>query len=445
MQVAINNLKFLKRTIKELPEYGRILAGYGERLAGLNRKMVDFNGIVGRREYRPSEVVVPTRIVTPEGGHFMTTFFDVDPFSPSGRYLAVTQVPFIHRIPIPGDRARVCVVDLESGECHSLYETLGWGAQLGANVQWGRTDDDLFCNDVVNGRATGVRIHRRARTSKALGGPVYGLTPDRRYSFSANLDLINAIIPGYGVPEPLLGKQRQRENASSSEGIWRTDLDTGETVLFKSINDIVRELPEQESLRSGKYYVFNVKVNRQGTRLFAILFSRSVPFRAGAPVQLVTMDIDGSNVRLAMPDRLWRVGGHHPNWTPDGDHIVMNLRYDGGPMAFVKFRFDGHGLHVLAPGHKGSGHPSIRSCGRYLLTDSYVSEGFRSRTGDIPIRLINLESNDELHLCPVDTKNLAGPRRIDPHPVWSRDGARFAFNGLVDGWRQVMVSDTSGL
>lgn len=445
--LAIANLKAVKRSVKEVPDQFRATFGYVSRRITAAPHFCPLGiGIDSPSRPFQSDPATPVRVVSPSDGHFMTTFFDVDAFSPSGRYLAATQVPFVNRIPIPGDAARVCVIDLEEQTCRALYETRGWGAQLGANVQWGADDDTLFCNDVRGGRGTGVSISRASGTARYLDGPVYGTTPDRRFSFSADLSLVNAIIPGYGVPDPLLGKRRQTERVSTQEGIWRTDLESGKTELFMSLSDIVSQLPDQQSVAGGRYYVFNVKVNRQGTRLFAVLFSRKVPLRGGWPTQLVTMNIDGSGVRLAMPDRLWRIGGHHPSWTADGDHILMNLRLDGKRMAFVKFRFDGSNLQAIAPGHKGSGHPSLRPTDeRYLLTDSYVSEGFKAADGSVPLRLIDLQSNEERAICRVDTRQLDGPRRIDPHPVWERSGQRIAFNASIDGYRQVLVAGTTGL
>src|SRR5690606_1601914 len=116
---------------------------------------------------------------------------------------------------------------------------------------------------------------------------------------------------------------------------------------------------EQEELLRGRYYVFNVKVDPTNSRLFAILFSRDIPGRSGRHVQLVTMKLDGSDDSLAMPDRLWRKGGHHPNWMPDGRNILMNLKLDGRNMSFVQFDYRGENISVVAPGHKGSGHPSL--------------------------------------------------------------------------------------
>lgn len=439
-QVLINNLKHLKRRLIESPEVVRDIFS---RLRGPMSDWGDseITSTSPARPYRTAECLTDVSIVTPAAGHYMTTFFDVNPFSPSGRYLAVTQVPFIDRLPIPGDPARVCVIDLNEERCRVVYRTVGWGAQLGANVQWGEHDGILYCNDVVEGRATGVRIDLSRATSHPLDGPIYGLSPDARYSYSPNIEFVNALIPGYGVPEPLIGRRRQKERLSTTDGIWRTDLSTGKCNLLVSLSEIVKQLPNQHELRGGTYNVFHVKVNPTNDRLFLILFSTRVPGRVGTPVQLVTMNTDGSNVRLALPDTLWRVGGHHPNWTPDGEHIVMNLKPRGEAMTFVRFRYDGAKLERLAVGRKGSGHPSLDPKNRFLITDSYVSEGFKDKRNDVPLRLINLATNEEQTLCWVHTKGISGPRRIDPHPVWSSDGCRIAFNGVVQGYRQVLIAN----
>ncbi|MCH9733302.1 MAG: hypothetical protein K0U78_01910 [Actinomycetia bacterium] len=374
----------------------------------------------------------------------MTTFFDVEPISPSGRYLAVTKVPAIWRIPYPGDVAEIWVVDLQNRTGTPVYRTRGWGAQLGANVQWGKDDDTLFCNDLIDGNATGVRIDRKLAHGVPLNGPIYGLSPDKAFSFSGRLDYINAALPGYGVPERLFHHPRQQIAESNVDGIWRTDLGTGKSELFLSISEIVNALPEQEHLKGSTYYIFHVKINKQGTRGFAVLFTRNTPRRAGWPRQLVTFDLNGGNIRLAMPDRLWRVGGHHPSWLPDGDHILMNLRRRKS-MEFVRFLYDGTDLVALAPGNAGGGHPSMNPKSSHILTDAYYSEGFRDKNGDVPIRCIDLATNIDDPLARVSTVRGDSSRRVDPHPAWSGDGSQVVFNGLVKGKRQVMIGDTSAL
>ncbi|MEZ5858231.1 MAG: hypothetical protein R3D28_04380 [Geminicoccaceae bacterium] len=144
-------------------------------------------------------------VVTPPDGAYLHTFFDVPPISPSGRYLAVTRLPFQHRGPYPGDTAEVCVIDLAERTIETVYHTRGWALQLGANLHWhpGR-DDLLYCNDRIGGRGLGVVIDLSERRARPLGGPVYALCPRGRHAFGPALDLINATQAGYGVPDPLL-------------------------------------------------------------------------------------------------------------------------------------------------------------------------------------------------------------------------------------------------
>jgi len=439
-----NNLKAIKRSAKDSGELLRVVSGVLTRRFSTPRHDSDPVGTVTKfspRPYRPGQTLRPVNVVTPENGHYLTTFFDVDALSPSGRYLAVTRVPFIWRIPYLNDSADVCVIDLQQWTCKLVYKTKGWGSQLGANVQWGSSDDTLFCNDVVNGKPAGIRLALDTLAATVLEGPIYGLSPDARYSYSADIELINAGIPGYGVPEGLLRKRRATEGASATEGVWRTDLQTGKRDLFLSLADIVAALPADEQLQGGLHYAFNIKVNRQNTRLMILIFTRGAPGRAGWPAQVVTCDVDGSNIRLAMPDRLYRHGGHHPNWTSDGDHIVMNLKARGKPMAFVRFNYDGTGLETLAPGHKGSGHPSLNPARTTLMTDAYIKDGFTDARGEVPIRLVDLAGTGEVELARVFTNKINGPRRVDPHPVWSRDGKLVCFNGVINGHRQVLLAD----
>ena len=446
-QDLINNAKSAVRSLRGSGEFGRTAIGAATRsFYAYDRPLqLGLEAAFEQRAYRPAQSLCRITLATPPDGHLMHTFFDIDPISPSGRYLATTRVPFVWRVPYVGDEAQVCVIDLERSTCKAVYTTRGWGTQLGANVQWGADDQTLFCNDVIARRGRGISIDLRSLDVKVLEGPIYGLSPDRRYSYSGSIDLINAGQTGYGVPEYLFRKHKQSEPLSRSEGIWRTDTSTGERLLAVSIADLVAQLPDQQHLNGGIYYIYNVKVNPRGDRLLVAIFTRNASGRMGWPMQLVTCEMDGSNAKLAVPDSLWRLGGHHANWHPDSEHIVMNLRPDGRNMGFYTFLADGSELRLIAPGKKGGGHPSINRSGSYLITDAYVSEGFGNSSDEVPIRIIDLRSNQEQHLCYVYTNNITGGRRVDPHPVWSNNGSRICFNGIAGDRRQVFVADAGDL
>jgi hypothetical protein len=98
--------------------------------------------------YLDFDPMVPVWCVTPNRTGCIHRFFDTAPISPSGRYLAVFQLPFEDRQPQPGDAGNVYIVDLETGEDRVVAETCGWETQMGANINWGASDHELFFNDV---------------------------------------------------------------------------------------------------------------------------------------------------------------------------------------------------------------------------------------------------------------------------------------------------------
>ena len=163
---------------------------------------------------------------------------------------------------------------------------------------------------------------------------------------------------------------------------------------------------------------------------------------------LLTFNVDGSDIREAISWDQWSQGGHHPNWHPDGEHLVMNLRR-GKKFSFVQFRHDGSDLRTLSETRRGSGHPSVDGQGKYLITDTYTGNKlFVKEDKEVPIRLVNLETDEEREICRIYTlgrekRYYQTVVRLDAHPAWSHDYKKVCFNGAPDGQRQVFVADLS--
>ena len=440
-----------KRFLKNGEEELRTLAGAVRRTLGIEGRPQETPLFepqpFAMRDYRCDDGKVPARIVTPDDGAYMHTFFDVCPLSASGRYLAVTRLPFEHRGPYPGDMAEICVIDLEDSTIETVYRTSGWALQLGANIQWHPRDDRfLFCNELQHGRGVGVMIDRDAKTQRVYDAPFYAIDPTGTYMLGPALDLVNRTQYGYGVPEHVLGRRHLSNGASSKEGIWRTDLETGRSELLVSIAQLVAASPARDLLLTGKNILFHTKINRQGERIFQVLRSVDLADHPGTVrSRIMTLDPDGGGIREALHHQEWDRGGHHPSWLADGRTILMNLV----PASRTGIRFvtidDKSGDQQTLGSQRGSGHPSIESSGRYLVTDAYLNEGFGRPDGTAPLRLIDLKSDEDHHLLQLDCgpPNLRA-RRVDPHPVWSRDERRLVMNSVVDGHRQVLLADLSG-
>ncbi|MBT3381107.1 MAG: hypothetical protein HN742_07700 [Lentisphaerae bacterium] len=164
---------------------------------------------------------------------------------------------------------------------------------------------------------------------------------------------------------------------------------------------------------------------------------------------LVTCAADGSDITLAISDSDWSKGGHHPNWCPDGENVMMNLKVAGDGLRFVTAHHDGTGLRPMHPDIPGSGHPALRPDDRFIVTDVYQHGALAYGDGTTPIRWIDLQNGtarDIVRICSLPA--LSGPKslmRVDPHPAWDFAFERVAFNACIEGKRHVFVADVGSL
>jgi hypothetical protein len=401
--------------------------------------------------YTDFDPLVPIYCVTPDLEGCFHRFFDTSPVSPSGRYLGVTRLRFEDRLPGPGDLAEVVLVDLETSEARVLAETRGWDTQLGAQVQWGASDEQLFFNDMDTGawRPFGVRLNPLTGERHELEGTVYMVSPDGRWAASPCLLRTAITQAGYGVLAPM-ARVPLNEGASSEDGVYVTDTETGASrllVSFEQIFETAEPRLDPDEYADGDFYGFHVKWNPQGTRIMLVLrFNPHDDRKRRANV--ITMEADGSALHVAIPASEWTdKGGHHPNWCPDGEYVMMNLKMDGETMRFVRARYDGSDYAVMSATLVGSGHPSLHPDGRHIVTDAYPTEPVAFGDGTTPIRLCDLDSGEDLHLARIQVvPPYTGENhelRVDPHPAWDYDFRRVAFNACPDGTRRVYLADCS--
>ncbi len=421
--------------------------------------------------YRPGETLGPVVQVTPEDGFYGNTYYDIQPWSPSGRYLAVTRFPYQDRVTILGDQAEVCVIDLERRSIRTLHRTGAWGYQLGANLHWGATDRYLYTNDVIlrdDGRShtVAVRIDLETGDRTAFTGPMMDVVPKPDgggVALGPRMELLNTSQYSYGTPARSENEvETLPPGAAADEGLWETRLVSGApTRLLLSLADLAALLPNREWYRGGTFYIHLVKLNQQQDRMLMVmrcLFPPEAtavrPETRGRNSVLLTARTDGSEQKLAVPRERWEEGGHHPTWHPDGRRIVMNLTPPGpdDTLRFCLFDYRGEGFTVLSDRFVGSGHPTVTPDTRYLLSDSYPFEPMAAGNGEVPIRLIELREQKEHTVCTVftdfesiyDSKRYWGVTKLDAHPVWNRDFKQICFNGAPNRTRQVFIADLSG-
>jgi hypothetical protein len=190
--------------------------------------------------YTEFEPKVPVWCVTPDLNRVIHRFFDTCPVSPSGRYLALTRLPYEDRLPQPGDSAEIVIVDLQTGTSETVAQTRGWDTQLGAQAQWGADDTQLFYNDVNtdNWQAFGVKHNIQTGEKTPLDGTVYVVSPDGKQILSPCLLRVGATQAGYGVHVPK-AVIPVNVGVPEDDGIILTNAETGKSKLLVSFKDII--------------------------------------------------------------------------------------------------------------------------------------------------------------------------------------------------------------
>lgn len=428
-----------------------------------------------REEITLLSSTIPVRQVSAAGVPTIHRFYDTSPVSPSGRYIALTEFDYEDRLPSPGDEASVVVRELSTGTPVFRTRTLAWDTQVGAHAQWGALDSQLFFNRMERGawRPFGVMVDITTGHELPLGGTVYMVSPCGRYVASPDLLRIGLVQAGYGVTVPPDRVSTPR-GASADDGLFITDTVAGTSRLVLSFRDIYESFPDEfRELRvhAGGFHGFHTKWSPDGERILFIIRWKEHGSRAGSRNWVITSKPDGSDPHVALGAARWR-GGHHPNWCPDSDRIVMNLAFPNRVVPFPRlahiadraarrvgvpfyrpayslrlstFRFDGSDLKVVAPSQLGSGHPTWHDGLSAILTDAYPSEPVTAGDGTVPLRLVSVVDGTSDTLVTVRTRpDFTGPRqewRVDPHPAWNRKGDQFTFNACPDGVRGVYVAD----
>jgi hypothetical protein len=416
-----------------------------------------FDAFPRYKEYEPQ---VPVWCLTPKDGRAIHRFFDTSPISPSGRYLAVFRLPFEDRLPQPGDAGQICVIDLVTGEDRVVGQTCGWETQLGANLNWGATDNELYFNDVdtQTWEPFAWKLDPLTGRKDRMASTVYHASPDGRFLISANMRTMRRTQPGYGVCIPL-EQMGWNVGPSQTDGFFLTDTSTGQSRLLATLHDLFfcanPQMSEQDAM-AYEIYGFHSKFNAQSNRLMLSL--RWYPKRQQDQWDMfahnfkqvdyawLTIATDGTDMQCAVGPGWWKRPGHHATWFPDGKRISMNLAMeDDAPLSLVQVNYDGTALGKMHEQVRGSGHPTVHSNGRYVLTDTYVGESMAWGDGTVPLRWIDLQTGSEQPLVRINTasphEQIHRPLRIDPHPAWDRTERFVTFNGYVGGTRRVFVAD----
>jgi len=394
-------------------------------------------------QYDPEFTRVPTWILTSPNVSTIHRFFDSSPFSPSGRYLAVTRLPQIFPGSGEGTNAEIVVIDLMSGSEDIVATTTAWGAQLGSQVQWGQSDEQLFFNTVKETSdqgVAGVSLNIFTKLKHTMDCPIYHVSKNGKYTISPTITKIKHTQMGYGA-DYISERNRNNEiyipnqNAAKNDGIFLGDVESGTCILLISLNDLAK-LANIDT-QSTPVYGFHTKWSSDSKYILFVMRSMEVGSGllngiTGVKIRkqhLFVLGRDGTGAKRILswsskPYRyqgrnFWKTGdisdeydGNHPNWIPNTYKISMNLKSNkrnktidyGWDVMVLDLKDNNSLMNKKLVTNRGSGHPNFDNSGRYLLLDAYAKESLNFNMKNKTKSLCNIEQSDEK--CKKDSRKI---------------------------------------
>ncbi len=380
--------------------------------------------------------ILPAKALTPASKHHFFGYYDKTPWDATGRYLLALEVEFMDRPPRPGDEAAVGLIDTHEGcAWQPLARTDAWHWQLGAMLQWTRSDPDRLIVYNARRRSRYVAVVRDVFSGeeRELPRPVYPLSPDGRTALSLNFARLADTRPGYGYEG--LEDPWHDEDHPAEDGIRCMDMRSGESELIVSLAQMAA-FHHRPDMEGTKHWFNHVQINPDGSR-FAFLHRWKTPDRGERRTRLLTAGLDGSEVRLVADDDMVS----HYDWR-DTETILAWARRRGRGDHYYLLNERTGAAEVFAPELLTvDGHCSWSPDRRWLLTDTYL-DADRMRT-------LILYCPDQERRVDIgrfySPPGLDGPLRCDLHPRWSRDGTKVCIDSAHEGSRQVYVLDVSDL
>ena len=369
-------------------------------------------------------------------GHFFG-FHDHTPFSCGNRRLLSCHFHIPLRMPEPGEELTLGFFDgPEYTDFTPVTTTRAWLWHTGCKLQWRGESNEMVFNDHETRRNVARIVDADSGRSRTLDAPIASVSPDGRWAVGYDFARVQRYMPGYGYLQETDDRQLDAKRPRGN-GIHRIDLDSGETRLLMSIEQMA-EIEPDDSM-AGAWHFCTHAVFSPGSQRFIFLHRWVHEDVEARKSRMLSMDIDGGNVHVFPTTGMVS----HIGWR-NADEVIAYCRIASHDDQYVLFRDRApEAFEIIGLGQFSSdGHPSFDPSGRWMVTDTYPDRR----------RMQKLVLHDVVEDRRYDLANLHMPKRFqtprpdrhwacDLHPRWDRAGKYICFDASFGGERSLCTVD----
>lgn len=265
------------------------------------------------------------------------------------------------------DKAMLEWVDLDGKTFHPIAQTSAWCWQQGARLRWHPTrENTVLYNDVQNGHYVAKMVDLSDnRCLDVFPRALYDITPDFRYGLSLNYSRLQRLRPGYGYNT--LPDASENEKVPANDGIFLVDLQTKETKLLISYEELVKLSPEAEDQWN---YINHISISPDGSRfMFFHLWTPAPGARWKA--KLYVANLDGSELCCLEKDYITS----HYTWRDNDTLLTTSVGFGGARSYYFCYHVDEKRRETIDRQElTHDGHPSFFADGVRFVTDTYPLE-----------------------------------------------------------------------
>lgn len=396
----------------------------------------------------PAPSYPPVRPLTSGPKFHWFGYYDKLEFDPTDRLILTNQVDFEGRPPTENDVIRVGMIDTGDGDKWTeLGTSTAWGWQQACMLQWiPGSASKIIWNDRENGKYVSRVLDVKTGEKRTLPLPVYSLSPDGKWAVTPDFARIDYCRSGYGypgVPDPC-----KDDRAPDRSGIWRMNLETGETQLIFSIAQAVAVKHPTLDLTEKWNWFNHLLISPDGKRLIFLHRWRDrvdIPREqkaGGFTTRMFTLNLDGTEPYVLEPNGIvshfiWRDPQHLVAWArPEAEAKPCVIAYRDQTREYTKIGeqqipVDGHMTYLPHTNNE------------WLLMDTYPDPVRRQQ---VPF-LYHVPTDKKMPLGSFfEPREYKGEFRCDLHPRASNDGRKVVIDSVHGGnGRQMYLMDLKGM
>lgn len=422
--------------------------------------------------------------------HHLFGFHDLLATNIGGDKLLSLEVKDISRPPLPFEKAGVGYVDLNTNKFIRLGETNAYNYPQGARQQWIDNRRFIVNNQVGDHWGADVYDAEQMTLVQSIDSPCHCLSADKKLAYGINYARLHR-LGGYGYIG--LKDLSINEECPAGDGIFVTDIESNQTDLLVSIDQVSKCDPNTSAHNGFHHYVTHLVLSPDDKRI--AFLHRFFLADGGVRTRLMTVGVDGKDLRCLACGFLshfdWRDERSVFIWGRSGSSVdamrsnpilsnpllkpfISSLK---GLARKILMKQNGMRMHFLMVTDSDAptvtpfgidaltcdGHPMCNPSDRDLcICDTYPDESknrtlflYRFSTGERTdigrFRMIDDKPDTQLHekYCEgVDARILAlfsqelfsftrSGLHCDLHPRWSADGKYAIFDSIHEGSRQI--------